>query len=319
MYYIGKTNRKRCNVKDIPLASTCGVIDDSLGSLDLTEALCILLQSFIIGGGVETADVDVAVARNMADKALLQSFHVLLGGEDRRHSSRDWGITLEECIEVSVKRTRNREETLRRLRSSVSHHLLRGGGSISRSVRDGNVGCLIPGGHATKEGSGRSRLGSGVRGSAVVQSRNVLGAHVRTFRNNSRAASLDRHELHRHAHSRWHTLHELVRIGARRMLVNLAIAGKSRDTGMDTRRSIAHKVLAIGGEISGGHHGTLPMNSKTSQLVNHGVHAAISDTLGWNHVSTAGKMVTRNLGSQITSGDGAIDIVWHSTMGSAGD
>ena len=39
-------------------------------------------QQFIVGGGVETADVDVAVARNSVLEALFEALHMTCGSED---------------------------------------------------------------------------------------------------------------------------------------------------------------------------------------------------------------------------------------------
>jgi hypothetical protein len=85
------------------------------------------VQKLVIGGGVEAADVNIAVSMNSILQALLDRLRVAGRREDSRDRLGNRRVLLEESKEVFI-------NGLRRL---GSHNLLRGRSRVARS-KDGN-------------------------------------------------------------------------------------------------------------------------------------------------------------------------------------
>ncbi len=108
--------------ESIPFAGAGGSVDDGFALLDFSETGGILVQKFVVRGGVEAADVYIPIAMDPILKALLNGLGVARRSEHRRHGLGDWRVVLEESKEVFFKR----------LRSLRRHDLLRGRGRIAR-------------------------------------------------------------------------------------------------------------------------------------------------------------------------------------------
>ncbi len=136
---------------------------------------------------MKSADVDIAITRNVVDEALLESLHALTRSEDRGNSSRNRRVASQQGIKVPVSRKGIGVDTLRML-GDIGHSsqiLLRRRSRVGRTVKDCNSRSWVTRSHATtKEGRGRSRLISRVRRSAILEARDLLGGGIRALRHN---------------------------------------------------------------------------------------------------------------------------------------
>lgn len=160
------------------LASASGGVNDGLALLNLTETRSILQQQLIIGGRVQTADVDVLVALDAVLKALIETLALLGSGENSGDSSRNLGVLLDKCPKLSL---RNSLDLGSNCATDHSRHskLLRGWGGVTGAVCRENTRAVVTV-HATEEGSTRGGLSSsgGVGSSTVVQAGHVTHSTI---------------------------------------------------------------------------------------------------------------------------------------------
>jgi hypothetical protein len=98
-------SNKQCHGKgasSLPLASTRGSIDYSLGSFDFSKSGSVYSKSLIISVRMKSADVNVAIAGNGIGQALIKSSHALSRSEDSWNSRRNSRVLYEQCIDVNV-------------------------------------------------------------------------------------------------------------------------------------------------------------------------------------------------------------------------
>lgn len=156
-------------MKDLPLASTSGSVDDGLGLLNVTEAKAELQEQVVISGGVQTADVAVLVALDAVLEALVKALALLRSGEHSRDSSGDGGIKLHQNTKIGL------SNTLALGRDLTDHtgdsKLLRRGGRVAGAITRQDPSLVDVTAHGTEERGARSGLGGGgrVRSTAVLQ------------------------------------------------------------------------------------------------------------------------------------------------------
>lgn len=90
------------NFDDLPLASAGGRVDDSLALLDLTKASSVVGKQIIVGSRVQTTDVDVLVSLDTVIETLVQRLSLLWSSEDRRNSSGNGRLLLNEGTELGL-------------------------------------------------------------------------------------------------------------------------------------------------------------------------------------------------------------------------
>lgn len=90
------------DIEDLPLAGTSGGVDDRLALLNLTKTGTVLEQQLIIGGGVQTADVDVLVSLDAVFEALLEALALFRGSEYSWNSGRDGRLLLGHGTELRL-------------------------------------------------------------------------------------------------------------------------------------------------------------------------------------------------------------------------
>ena len=158
---------------NLPLASSSGGINDSLGGLDTTKAIGICSKSFIVSVGMKTTNVDIAIARNEIGQALIKSAHALLGSVDSRYCKWNSWMLLDQCINVDIDGDLlvwQRLDILRRY--MLKRKLLRRWrGTKGRTIDD--VSSLVVIDCTVVRGPG-SRLVGGVGSATIVKSRNLF-------------------------------------------------------------------------------------------------------------------------------------------------
>lgn len=264
-------------------------------------------QEVVIGGRMKTTDIDIAVARNVVNEALLESLHALTRSKDSRNSSRDRRVTSQQGIEVPVHHKRIGVEALWMLRNigGACKVLLRRRRRVGRTVKDGNSSRITRGHAASKERSGRSRLVGGVRRSAILKSRNFLGGDLGALGHDTSTTRGVR-DIGVRDISRETTLCE---VGCGEARVD-SVRSLSVSVGGDASGSITSRIqeLAVSRGDIGVHDrgncaiGTDPssVDSKTTKLIDNSIHTSINRAvIRKTGQISSGFMAVANLGSQI--------------------
>lgn len=256
---------------------------------------------------MKSTDVDIAVARNVVDEALLESLHALTRSEDSRNSSRNRRVTSQQGIKIPVNHKRIGVEALWMLSNigGACKVLLRRRRRVGRTVKDGNSSRITRGHAASKERSGRSRLVGRVRRSAIFKSRNLLSSDLRALRHDASTARGVRNIGVREI-SRETTLCEVRRGEAR---VD-SVRSLSVSVGGKASRGITSRIqeLAVGCGDIGVHDrgdcaiGSDPssVDSKATKLIDNGIHTSVNRAVvSKTGQVSGGLMSVANLGSQI--------------------
>jgi len=184
----------------IPFAGSSVGVDDCLGSLHGPEASGKLVQQAVVSRGMEATDIDVAVAGDAVLQALLEALHLARRSEDRRNSTGNSWVLLQEIVDVTVRDRWNGRLggfSVKRRQAHLLGRWSRVGGAIE--ARNARAISLR---HGAVEGRGWGRLGRRVRATAILESGDVRVDTLNSRLGGIGSAGSVGHQRHRKANIR---------------------------------------------------------------------------------------------------------------------
>jgi len=88
--------------QDLPFASACRGINDSLRGFDFTKASSIGSKGLVVGIGMQPADVDVTITVDWVRQTLIKGSHALTGSEDCWNGTWNRWIRNQQSINVNI-------------------------------------------------------------------------------------------------------------------------------------------------------------------------------------------------------------------------
>lgn len=88
--------------RHIPLASTSGGVNDSLGGLNLAKTISESSEGLVVSVWVQSSDVNIAVAIDGVGETLVEGSHALARSEDGRNSSWNGWLLEKQCVDVNI-------------------------------------------------------------------------------------------------------------------------------------------------------------------------------------------------------------------------